>query len=400
MNSINYSGPQDQEDLSAEQISLSQFRLPVEMKLCGARIDSDRKRYKDIAKGKVRRDLRKFISEGQIYGKKGKDIVSIPIPEIDIPHFRHDSGEGGGVGEGDGEPGDAIGQGEQPGQGDEAGEEEGQHALTEEVSIEELAQMLGDELELPNIEPKGKKNIESTIEKYNTISVLGPDSLRHKRRTLMQTIRREIASGTYDPDDPDLVPVREDFRYRAPKIVPKPDTNAVIIYEMDVSGSMGEEKRDIARTMAFWLNAWLDSQYGGCEKVFIVHDVKAKEVDEDTFFRTQESGGTKISSAYEKALQVIKERYNPEEWNIYIFHFSDGDNWQDDDNKAIDILGEELLSNINLFGFGKIGQGWSRDDFSTVLDTNFTEEDGVVVTKVDDREFIPEGLRELLSTGN
>ena len=109
--------------------------------------------------------------------------------------------------------------------------------------------------------------------------------------------------------------------------MPLPATNAVIIYMMDVSGSMGDEQKEIVRIESFWIDTWLRKQYKGLETRFIIHDAVAREVDRDTFFHTRESGGTMISSAYKLALEMIEARLPACEWNIYPFHFSDGDNW-------------------------------------------------------------------------
>ena len=110
---------------------------------------------------------------------------------------------------------------------------------------------------------------------------------------------------------------------------------------MDVSGSMGDEQKEIVRIESFWIDAWLQKQYKGLESRYIIHDAVAREVDRETFFHTRESGGTMISSAYKLCSQLIDDHYPPDEWNIYPFHFSDGDNWSMDDT----LLCVELLKN-------------------------------------------------------
>ena len=116
------------------------------------KIDQDHGRFRHIVRGKIRQNLRKYISQGELLGRQGKDVVSIPIPQIDIPRFRYGDKQQGGVGQGDGDAGDPLSQGQpQPGQGKQAGENPGEHALEVEVSLEELAEILGEELALPNI---------------------------------------------------------------------------------------------------------------------------------------------------------------------------------------------------------------------------------------------------------
>ena len=119
---------------------------------------------------------------------------------------------------------------------------------------------------------------------------------------------------------------------------------------MDVSGSMGDEQKEIVRIESFWIDTWLRSQYHGIESRYIIHDAMAKEVDRDTFFKTRESGGTMISSAYKLCAKMIADEYPAELWNIYPFHFSDGDNWSvDDTHTCVELLKKEVLPYVNLF---------------------------------------------------
>src|SRR5262249_38013091 len=191
--------------------------------------------------------------------KKGKDAVSIPLPQIDIPHFRFGSKQAGGVAQGDGEPGDVLQPGEQqPGSG-KAGDKGGEHLLEVDVTMEELAEILGEELRRRVIEPKGKEGIIARKDRYTGTRQPGPESLRHFRRTFKQALKRQIAMGSYDPKNPLIVPVREDKRYRSWRTEPLPQSNAVIIYMMDVSGSMGDEQKEIVRIESFWIDTWLRS---------------------------------------------------------------------------------------------------------------------------------------------
>src|SRR6202042_2269344 len=142
-----------------------------------------------------------------------------------------------------------------------------------------------------------------------------------------EALKRQIATGTYVPDNPIVVPIPADKRYRSWKTEAEPVANAVIIYMMDVSGSMGDEQKEIVRIESFWIDAWLTRQYKGLESRFIIHDAVAREVDRETFFHTRESGGTMISSAYKLCTQMITSDYPAAEWNIHPFHFFRGDNW-------------------------------------------------------------------------
>jgi uncharacterized sporulation protein YeaH/YhbH (DUF444 family) len=225
------------------------------------KISQDHRRFKDIVRGKIKQHLRKYITKGELIGKQGKDLVSIPLPQIEIPRFRFGRKQTGGVGQGDGEVGQVLGQDGQEGDGTgKAGDSPGEHVLEVDVSMEELAQILGEELQLPRIEPRGKKAIEAVKDKYVGIKRSGPDSLRHFKRTYKEALKRQIASGTYNKARPVIVPVREDRRFRSWKTVRLPQSNAVVIYMMDVSGSMGDEQKEIVRIESFWIDTWLRSQ--------------------------------------------------------------------------------------------------------------------------------------------
>ncbi|MCG5056195.1 MAG: DUF444 family protein [Myxococcales bacterium] len=366
------------------------------------RIDPDHRRFRDIVRGKIKQDLRKYISNGELIGRKGKDRISIPLPQIQMPRFRF-GGQGGqgGVGQGQGNVGDPLDQG-QPGQSGQgkAGDQAGEHVLEVELSMDELAQIMGEELRLPRIEPKGKERIITQKDRYVGIRRTGPESLRHFKRTFRQALRREVAQGTYDAGRPLIVPIREDKRYRSWKTIPLPQSNAVMIFIMDVSGSMGDEQKEIVRVESFWIDTWLRSQYDGLETRYIIHDASAKEVDRETFFRTRESGGTMISSAYKLCAKMIQDDYPPSEWNIYPFHFSDGDNWSvDDTSLCINILRQQVLPAVNQFCYGQVESPYGSGQFIKDLQEHFRTAENVVTSEIKGKEHIMDSIREFLGRG-
>src|SRR5271157_210579 len=164
-------------------------------------IDQDASRYQQIVRGKVRENLKSYISNSQMIGRQGKNLVSIPIQQIELPRFRFDDSQGG-LGEGDGEVGDPIGQGQPRNGKGKAGNQPGQHILEVELTLEELAQILGEELELPRFEPRGKDQLDSEVIRYNGIRRVGPEGLRHFKRTYREALKRQMASGTYNPAQP------------------------------------------------------------------------------------------------------------------------------------------------------------------------------------------------------
>lgn len=360
------------------------------------RIDRDARRFRQIVKGQVRRNLRKYMSSGELIGRQGKNIVSIPVPQIELPHFKFGSKQAGGVGQGDGDVGTPIGPGDQDGSG-QAGDQPGQHILEAEVSIEELAEILGEELELPRIEPKGKKNVEGGKVRYTGIRRVGPESLRSFKRTYRAALKRQMSAGLYNPEKPVIIPIRDDVRYRSWKVSPQPQNSAVIFYMMDVSGSMTRHKKELVRLTAFWIDTWLRAHYKSLTVRYIVHDAAAKEVDQHVFYNLRESGGTRISSAYNLCKRMIEEEYDPTEWNMYAFHFSDGENFGgNDDQLCQQILEAHLMPHMNLFGYGQVPGGYGRMFMDTI---DKIEDEKLVGTKIRDREGIFDAIKVFLGKG-
>jgi sporulation protein YhbH len=363
------------------------------------RIDQDHTRFRQIVRGRIKQDLKRFVSSGELIGKQGQRYVTIPLPHITLPRFRYGDNQKQGVGQGEGANGQPVPG--QPGDGTgTAGDQEGKHIIEVDVSLEDLAKILGEELELPNIEPRGRKNMRTAAGRYTGISRSGPMSLRHFKRTFRQALKRQIASGTYDPNRPFVVPIRDDLRFRALQTREVPQASAVIVYMMDVSGSMGREQKDIVRIEAFWIDAWLRHQYKNLQVHYIVHDAVAHEVDQHTFFHLRESGGTKISSAYELCLQLMRDKYPAQEWNVYPFHFSDGDNWSTRDTEhCVTLLKDSLLPFCNQFCYGQVKSAYGSGQFKKDLDTAFRGDDKVVTTDIQDREGILPSIKAFLGEG-
>ena len=365
----------------------------------GQKIEQDLQRFRKLVRGKVKSNLSKYIGRGEMIGKKGNDYVSIPLPSINPPQFRYGQKNSGGVGVGPGQPGQPLtapqGEGDQPA----AGDQPGGHILEVDLTMEELAEILGEELALPRIEPRGKKNVVTEKDKYTSIRSVGPESLRHFKRTFKRALQRQISSGSYNPIEPTVIPVREDKRYRAWKEVQRPDAVACVVYMMDVSGSMTDEQKEIVRIESFWIDTWIKKHYTGVETVYIIHDAVAQEVDENTFYHTRESGGTKISSAYELCNKIIDARYPSSQWNVYAFHFSDGDNWGDDVPRCVDLLTKTMLPKLNLFGYGQVESPYGSGEFFDHVHEVADAHENVVVSRIPDREAILGSIKEFLKTG-
>lgn len=346
-------------------------------------IERDRDRFRQIVRGKIKQDLKKYMSQDgiDVFGKEGRHKITVPIPHISLPKFIYGR-KGGGVGQGSG--------------GEGAGEEAAENTLEVEVSLEEMAQLLGEELALPRIEPKGKSTITVDSNKYRSIRQIGPESLRHFRRTYLEALKRSIASGDYDPDDPKIIPIKEDRRYRASKPIPIPQNQAVIIYMMDVSGSMGPQEKELARLTSFWIDLWLRTQYKDqLATRYIIHNYDAREVDRHTFYHTMEGGGTRIASAYELAATMIKADYDPKDWNIYIFQYSDGDDWAGGSPAACNIIAD-LLPGVNQVSYCQVRE---QGEFKAVLQKRFGSENKVVITTAFQKDQILSAIKEFFKKG-
>ncbi|MGD9693182.1 MAG: DUF444 family protein [Phycisphaerales bacterium] len=374
-----------------------------------SRIEQDHQRFRQIVKGKIRQDLRKFLQRGELIGKEGKKFVSIPVYDIDLPTFRYGDNSMG-VGTGEGEEGDAVGTGK--GQG---GEQPGKHIMEVDVSLEELADLLAEELHLPRIKPRGEHQITTMKDRYSGVRPTGPESLRHFKRTYREALKRQIALGEYDPENPIVIPIKRDRRYRSWREVKRPQSNAVIVYMMDVSGSMGDEQKELVRLEAFWIDTWLRRNYEGIESRYIVHDVHAKEVDRQTFFSLREDGGTRISSAFQCAREMLEHHYSPADWNIYLFHFSDGDNSSEADNRlCVKLLNENLLPVCNEFGYCQVASAYGSGNFINVLHEAYPDcatdkrpvkpeatslGSRLVTSRVNSRDDIHDSLRTFFAAG-
>jgi sporulation protein YhbH len=358
----------------------------------------DQKRHKEKVREAIKKNLGDIVSEENIIMSDGKKQIKVPIRSLDQYRFRYDYERQDHAGQGNGKSkvGDVIGRDPQRGQGKgqgEAGDQPGDDYYEAEVSIDELAAIIFEDLGLPNLEEKRQAEMETETVRFTDVRKKGPMANLDKRRTIKENIKRNAAAG-----DASFHDIRtDDLRFKTWEPTVRYESNAVVLAMMDVSGSMGEFEKYIARSFYFWMVRFLRTKYNNVHIIFISHHTEAKEVTEDEFFHRGESGGTQVSSAYELALQIIKERYNPVDWNIYPFHFSDGDNLPWDNDRCVQLV-TELMQQCNIFGYGEIREGHYRSPstlmsaYSKIQDKKFT-----AVTISDKREVYP-ALRKFFST--
>jgi len=318
-----------------------------EHKASADRSAADRSRHKKKIEKAMRDGIYNIVSDESIIGKDGKKKIKIPVKGIKEYRFIYgDNEKNKKVGSAPGKDikrGQKISHGKnkqkKPGEG--AGDKEGEELYEVEITLEELSHYLFDSLNLPELEKKKFKNIIGEKFKRSGYRKKGIRPRLSKKETLKNKIKRKKASernGSFDPESDDRFPFhKDDLKYRHIKEFPKENSNAVIFFMMDTSGSMSRDKKFMARSFFFLLYHFLRYKYDNVDLVFISHDIKAKEVNEDDFFGKVSSGGTFASSALEKCLSIVEKRYHPSSWNIYTFHCSDGDNWNDDNDRALDL---------------------------------------------------------------
>lgn len=318
----------------------------------------DQMRHADKVKEAIQDNLSDLISEESIILSNGADVVKIPVRSLDEYKIRYNDEKSQHVGQGDGDSqvGDVVasGGGEEqagPGKGEEPGDQPGQDYYEVEVTMTEIEEMLFKELELPNLEQREQSDITDEKVEFNDIRKQGLTGNIDKKRTILSAIKRNAMKGKAE-----IMPIHlDDLRFKTWNEVENPESKAVVLAMMDTSGSMGTFEKVIARSFFFWMAKFLRTNYETVEIEFIAHHTEAKVVTEEEFFTKGESGGTKCSSAYELALSLIQEKYHPTRYNIYPFHFSDGDNMSSDNKKCVALIGE-IMAVSNMFGYGEVNE--------------------------------------------
>ena len=272
---------------------------------------------------------------------------------------------------------------------DRAGNEEGEDIYETEITLEEILDYIVEDLDLPNLDRKKYSDIlVEASGKKRGYQKYGINPRLAKKKTVMSKIarkqgRKRALKEAGLEGEIERFPFREeDLRYYRVKKKPKRESNAVMIFIMDVSGSMDNSKKYLARSFFFVLSKFLRKKYNNIAFEFVSHTTVAKHVNEDEFFHKAESGGTYISSGLNMALDIIKEKYPPAMWNIYPVYASDGDNWSEDNENAVKAV-KELCKVSNMFGYAEL----LPSTYSTTMYFKFTNE-------VKEKNFTPVIVRE------
>jgi hypothetical protein len=326
----------------------------------------DQARHREKVKEAIRENLADIVSEQSIITSNGKRAVRVPIRSLDQYRFRYDPNDPRGVGQGDGDTsvGDVLERyGAKPGKGNgqQAGDQPGEEVYEVGIDLGELQSLVFEDLQLPNLKEKRLRELESSTVRFNDIRRSGPFSNLDKRRTIRANLKRNAMQGRRGFSDVEM----DDLRFRTWETDVRRESSAAVIAMMDVSGSMGAFEKYIARAFYFWMVRFLRTKYDNVEIRFISHHTEAREVTEEEFFTRAESGGTKVSSAYRLALEMIEKEFEPASWNVYPFHFSDGDNFISDNEESIELV-RKLVGVANMFGYGEIRQT-KRNYTSTLM---------------------------------
>ncbi len=386
----------------------------------------DRRRHRELVEESIKKNIGNIIAEESIIGQNRNKKIKIPIRSIKEYQFIYGKNSPGvGSGDGNEKKGDRVGSDKsgKKGQGDgKAGNNEGEDVYETEITIEELINYLFEDLNLPDIDKKKIAELESIrMVRKSGYQRKGIPPRLAKRKSVIEKIKRKQAtqrslkeveeenasmpqdSETGAKEESFTESIRErfpfiedDLRYHRMREDRKKDFNAVIICIMDVSGSMDQTKKYMARSFYFMLYQFIRLKYENVEVAFVAHTTTAKEVNENEFFHRGESGGTYISSGYEKALEIIEQRYNPSSWNIYAFHCSDGDNWTEDNVRAIEYAGK-LCEVCNLFGYGEIVPGYytSNSTIKAEFQKHIKRKNFAIVTMTKKDDVLP-ALKKLL----
>jgi len=323
---------------------------------------SDRRRHKEKIEKAIKEGIYDIVAEESIIGQAGKKKIKIPVRGIKEYQFVYGANNGSkGVGSAQGQDikkGQVIQKGnKQKGNGTKAGNDKGEEYYEIEVTLDELAKYLFDDLQLPDLAKKSNSIVTAQKIKRKGYRTKGIKARLSKKETLKNKIRRQkraVKNKTYDEESGERFPFHDDdLKYKHIDIKNKPITNAVIFFIMDVSGSMTKQKKFLARSFFFLLYQFIRYRYEKIDTVFISHTTTASEVNEDDFFKKASSGGTYISSGLIKTLELVSVRYNPESWNIYAFHCSDGENWSEDNKKA-KVAMQKIINHSQLSGYIQI----------------------------------------------
>ena len=305
--------------------------------------EDDQRRHKERVADAILAHLTDLVEDESILVSRpddGQRVIRVPVETLTEARFRYqasgsaaDGAAAEGAGSSQRESGVAGGHG--------AGLD---NLVDAEVTMEDVEAALLQALSLPEWDPQRRHREMAGGEQAAVLAPHGVAANLARARTVVQSLtHRQGARLAIWPTD---------VRYWQTRPAEEEEAGAVVLALMDTSGSMGRFEKFLARSFFYWAVRILRTRYPRIQLVFLAHDVRAHEVDEDAFFHRGASGGTVSSAVYRKALEVL-ERFPAEQYNAYAFHFTDGGNLTSDNAQAL-AAGEALAARVNLFGYGEI----------------------------------------------
>jgi len=308
-------------------------------------------RHNQKVRSAVKESLPELLAGADLISRPGNRTVAVPVKMLEHSRFRLlDADAQQGAGQGKGQPGDVLQPGREDGdsQGRAGGTGNGEIKFVVELKIDEIVDWLWEELKLPELKPKRSAALDEPDYVREGWDKRGARSRLDRRRTLKESIkRRSIQTET-------VAIVNDDLRFRQLAKRATPATNAAVIFALDVSGSMDEAQRRLAKQFFFFALQGIRRQYTKVETMFLAHAAEAWEFDESQFFQASSSGGTVSSSVASLALDTVQKRFDPSRYNTYFFYASDGENAAEDRDAARGALGE-LCKLVNYAGYCETG---------------------------------------------
>ena len=327
-------------------------------------------RHNQKVREAVKNTLPEILSgEDLMTGDSKNRTVMVPVKFLEHSRFRlADPSSQQGAGQGQGQPGDVLQPGRDKGdaQSQSGGTENGEIRFVVEMKLEEIIDWIWEELKLPDLKPKRTATMDEPDYVREGWDRRGARSRLDRRRTLKEAVKRRSIQENPIPI------VNEDLRFRQLVKRATPSMNAAVIFALDVSGSMDEAQRRLAKQFFFFALQGIRRQYSKVETVFLAHAAEAWEFEESQFFHAQSNGGTVSSSAFRLAQDVLKARYDPARYNVYFFYASDGENAAEDRAGALEALGT-LAAQVNYAGYVETGGLATFRPRETQLAELFTE---------------------------
>ncbi|HKU46243.1 MAG TPA: DUF444 family protein, partial [Burkholderiales bacterium] len=308
-------------------------------------------RHNQKVRSAVKESLPELLAGSDLMTRPGGRTVVVPVKFLEHARFRLlDAQTQQGAGQGKGQPGDVLQPAREEGdaQGRQGGTGSGEIKFVVELKIDEIVDWLWEELKLPELKPKRSASVEEPDYVREGWDKRGARSRLDRRRTLKEAVKRRSHQT-------DAVAIaNDDLRFRQLAKRSTPATNAAVIFALDVSGSMDEAQRRLAKQFFFFALQGIRRQYTKVETLFLAHAAEAWEFEESQFFQASSSGGTVTSSVAQLALEVTQQRFDPGRFNTYFFYASDGENAAEDRDDARRLLGE-LAKLVNYAGYVETG---------------------------------------------